>query len=172
MGNVQISDTQVLAALERLRRVSGGNARPVMSAIARYMKTSTQLRFRNQTSPEGHRWPPSQRARRQGGQTLRDTNRLYRSISSSSGPHHAEVGTNVVYGAAHQFGVRRVVNVGAHRRQMTGQSRGRSWAKSVPVKSFSRMLFLPKRPFLGFSQADRAEILDILREHIESFAAR
>lgn len=53
-------------------------------AIGRYLKTSTQLRFRAQKGPDGKAWPPSQRARAEGGQTLRLTGRLRNSITYRS----------------------------------------------------------------------------------------
>ncbi|MBN4937094.1 phage virion morphogenesis protein [Stenotrophomonas maltophilia] len=166
--SIQLDDTRVHAWLQRLV-LSGRSPRRAMVSIARYGKTSTQMRFRTQTDPDGRRWWPSARAKAQGGQTLRNTNRLFRSITSAAGNDYAEWGTNVAYAAAHNFGVRKMVNIAAHRRRISGTSRtGRSWAKVVPVKSFVRLMFLPRRQYIGFSATDRAMIIDILREFVES----
>lgn len=50
-------------------------------AMGRYLKTSTQLRFRDQEDPEGRPWRPSQRVAAHGGQTLRLSGRLRNSIA-------------------------------------------------------------------------------------------
>lgn len=171
-GRIHIQDRQVLDTLERLRGLSHGRARPVMEDIARYGKTSTQLRFRRQAGPDGQRWWPSVRAREQGGQTLRDTNRLFRSITWRAGPNYAAWGTNVVYAAAHNFGIRRVVQVKAHRRMTTRRWEGGISVKSVQVKAHPRLQFTPKREYLGFSRADMREILVILVEGIEVLARK
>lgn len=172
-ASITLNDVQVLAMLERLRGLSGGRALPVMQDIGRYMKTSTQLRFRSQQGPDGQRWWPSQRAKSEGGQTLRDSGRLFRSLTWRAGPNFAEAGTNVIYAAAHQFGIRKVVTIKAHRRMTKGRNKaGGVSVKSRPVKSHARLMFLPRRPFAGFSPADRREILDILREGIEALARK
>jgi phage virion morphogenesis protein len=167
---INLDDTQVNHWLRRLTSVAR-NPRPALVAIGRYGKTSTQLRFRTQLDPQGRPWLRSKRAKEQSGQTLRDSNRLFRSITWSAGSDYAEWGTNVVYAPAHNFGVRKMISIPAHRRHMSGTSKsGRAWAKAVPVKAHRRMMFLPQRQFIGFSAADRAEILDILREHAERAA--
>ncbi len=167
---ISIEDARILAAFERLKN-AGGDTR-TMQGIARYMKTSAQLRFRTQTDPDGRAWWPSNRARREGGQTLRDSGRLLRSIVWRAGPLFAEAGTNVAYAAAHQFGVRKVVSVRAHRRMTrhVDQDGHRVSVRSSPVRAFARYMFLPIRAFMGFSQADRSEILRQLREGIARMA--
>lgn len=168
--SIVLDDRAVHSWLKRLGE-SGSNPRPALVAIARYGKSSTQMRFRTQTDPEGRRWWPSNRAHKEGGQTLRDTGRLRNSIVWAVGPGYAEWGTSVVYAAAHNFGVRKLVTIRAHRRNMKGTTRtGRHWAKQVQVRSFARLLFLPRRQFVGFSTADRQAIIDILRRHVEDQA--
>lgn len=173
-GRIQIDDLRVMQTLENLRQLSGGRALPVMQDIARYGKTSTQLRFRSQTAPDGQRWWPSHRAKQEGGQTLRDTNRLFRSITWRAQPNSAEWGTNVVYAAAHNFGIHKVVQIKAHRRttRRTHGERGAVSVKSSPVKAHAREMFMPRREYMGFSRADRREILDILREGIVALARK
>ena len=158
-------DARIQRALRELSVATGGKAPRTMMAVARYMKTSAQLNFRRQSSPDGMRWWPSRRAKEQAGQTLRDTNRLYRSLTTRSGPAFAEAGTSVPYAAAHNFGIRKIVNIRAHRRTVKGVTKtGRAWAKTFSVKAFARIMFLPQRQFLGFGPADRAEILRLLQE--------
>lgn len=57
----------------------------VARAMGRYLKTATQLRFRDQEDPEGRPWRPSQRAALHGGQTLRLSGRLRNSITYAVG---------------------------------------------------------------------------------------
>lgn len=168
---ISIDDARILAAFEKLK-AAGGDVR-TMQGIARYMRTSAQLRFRSQTDPDGRSWWPSNRARKEGGQTLRLTGRLMRSLTWRAGPAFAEAGTNVAYGAAHQFGVRKIVTVRAHRRMSKHVDKDghRVSVKSSPVRAFTRYMFLPARGFLGFSAADRTEILRQLREGVARIAA-
>lgn len=165
---IQLNDVQVMAALRRLAAFGRG-ALPTMREIGVYMKSSMQLRFRSQAGPDGQRWWPSQRAKREGGQTLRLTGRLMRSITWRAGPTFAEAGTNVPYAAAHNFGIRKLVTIRAHRRmrKIQDSENRRVAVRASRVKTHVRLMFLPKRPFAGFSTADRAEILDILREGAE-----
>lgn len=165
---IDLNDAQVLAALRRLANF-GRAATPVMQAVGQYMKASTQLRFRSQSGPDGEKWLPSQRAKREGGQTLRLTGRLRNSITWRAGPDYAEAGTNVVYAAAHQFGVRKLVTISAHRRmrKINDTQRQRVAVRAGKVKSHVRLMFLPQRPYLGFSPDDRVAILDILLRGVE-----
>lgn len=171
---IDIQDGRVLALLENLRSLSHGRAQPVMEDIGRYLKTSMQLRFRSQQGPDGQAWWPSNRAAREGGQTLRLTNRLFRSLTWRAGPNFAEGGTNVKYAAAHNFGVRQLVTVRPHRRMTRRRDaeNARVSVRSSQVRSFVRHMFLPARPFAGFSPADRTEILAILAEGIQALAER
>ncbi|ADH63792.1 hypothetical protein Mesil_1917 [Allomeiothermus silvanus DSM 9946] len=64
--------------------------------------------FAGQRDPWDRPWKPSIRAETTGGQTLRQSARLQRSMTSqtalTTGPAGFEVGTNVQYAAAHQYG--------------------------------------------------------------------
>lgn len=69
---------------DHLSRTWGGErltGADVARAMGRYLKTSTQLRFRDQEDPEGRPWRPSQRVALHGGQTLRLSGRLRNSIT-------------------------------------------------------------------------------------------
>lgn len=157
---LNIDDAALRAAFARLL-ARGGNLTPVMRAVAATVEQATQLRFRDGRSPEGPPWRPlapttrAARARRSSSrgkaavraaldgpmQPLRDTGRLANSITSAYGARQAVVGTNVTYAQIHQFG------------GLAGRG---------------RKVRIPARPYLGLSPRDRAEILDILREHIDN----
>ncbi len=162
---IELNDAAVAAALGRLQELTRGQRTGLMRAIARYMLTATELRFRRQVGPDGAAWVRSRRAQREGGQTLRDSGRLRASLAWRATAREAAVGTNVVYAPVHQFGANEIVSVRPHRRQVrtANRARGTVAVKAVPVKGHTRRMFFPARPFLGFSPGDRQEILEILR---------
>lgn len=90
----------VLAAL--LAR--GDDLTPVHRDIGASMLFATQRRFELEEDPEGNPWPKSIRAMAEGGTTLRDSNRLYSSLSFNASKSGVEWGTDVIYGAIHQDG--------------------------------------------------------------------
>lgn len=165
---IDIDDIGIAFALDRLKGLTAGKAQPILAEIGRTLRTSTQLRFRDQRGPDGQAWAPSIRAAREGGQTLRDTGRLRNSITFEAGDREVAIGTNVVYAARHQFGYRAIATVPEHVRRIT-QAFGQPLRFPVfaTVRVHSRVAFTPQRPFLGFSSQDRADIRDILAEHIE-----
>jgi phage virion morphogenesis protein len=78
--------------------------RPLMSEIGEIVVSQAQDSFNNQAAPDGTPWEPSQRAEREGGQTLIDKGVLFNSLGYEAFPDSVSVGTNIVYGAIHQFG--------------------------------------------------------------------
>ncbi|MFX7257702.1 phage virion morphogenesis protein, partial [Acinetobacter baumannii] len=78
---IELNDAAVAAALGRLQELTRGQRPGRMRAIARYMLTATELRFRRQVGPDGAAWVRSRRAQREGGQTLRDSGRLRASLA-------------------------------------------------------------------------------------------
>jgi phage virion morphogenesis protein len=171
---IQLDDRQVEIQLERLRdAMQGRGALSAMQAVGRYGKTSTQFRFRDQHGPDGARWLQSQAARERGGQTLRQTNRLFRSFTWRATPGEASWGTNVAYAAVHQFGFAESVSVRAHSRMVQQRfGEGASSIRRVQVQAHQRPMLMHRRPFLGFSLADRSEIWQILQEHINKAPRR
>jgi len=164
-----VEDAQIRAAFEglRLRTRIGGQVR-ALTAIGRYGKSSTQLRFRTQTAPDGTRWPPSRRVQEDGGQTLRDTSRLRNSIQWRVDPTGVSWGTNVVYAGVHQDGYQGSQRVGAHQRVIRiAFGRRLNSPVTVRVRPFSRNMRIVARPFLGISNDDRRAILAILSDDLE-----
>lgn len=81
-GDLNDADAaEVLAILnDNIRRAFDGDhvtGRDAMTEVGRYLKTSTQLRFRAQRGPDGTAWKPTHR----GGQVLRLSGRLRNSIT-------------------------------------------------------------------------------------------
>ena len=139
---IKIEDREVRAAFERLRLSLpiGGSMKPATSTIGRIVKTGTQRRFREQRTPDGEQWKPSQRALRDGGQTLRLSGRLQRSYTYQADEAGVEIGTNVVYAGIHHF---------------SGMA-GRGHRSRIVA-----------RPALGASQEDREEIAETLNRFLK-----
>jgi phage virion morphogenesis protein len=184
-----IEDAEVNAALDRVAQ-AGGDTKALMAEIGAAMLYSVQRRFETETGPDGKAWPrhaprtARQRAgRRSRGNApltpklLRDSTRLYQSIISEATAEMAAVGTNIIYAAIHQTGGMitqypqsrkvRFRKVGG-RLRFARKAHKRAFEK--PVTYGTRIIFIPARPYLGFSEADRAEILRLTEEHFKDAA--
>ena len=169
---IELHDTEIKEGLARLEVATGGRLGAPMRQIGRLLKTSTQLRFTDQVGPDGKKWAPSKRVREHGGQTLRLTGRLRNSITYRAAESSVAVGTNVVYAAALQFGRTGTEKVKAHTRKVTvAFGRRLTHPVTANVRSFTRKLNLPPRPYIGVSQQDRTDILAILKRHLAGRAA-
>ena len=153
---VEVDDARASAALRRLVGALAHPA-PALDAIGARLESSTLLRFEREQAPGGAPWKKSARAKREGGQTLTDTARLKGSITHRVVGDSVEVGTNVVYGAIHQFGGKtRARTIRAKRKKALSFLIGgrRVFAKSVRHPGST----IPARPFLGLDDTDRAAI--------------
>lgn len=150
----RIEDRQVLGALQRLIAL-GNNPAPAMREIAALGESSTRLRFRTETGPDGQRWKPSLRAQIAGGRTLTKDGHLAGSISANHGKDFAEWGVNRIYAAIHQFG-------GVIR------AKGKALAFALAGGGFAvvKAVRMPARPFLGVSANDSRDILDVIERRI------
>lgn len=150
----KVEDRQVIGALQRLIAL-GNNPAPALREIAALGETSTRLRFRTETGPDGRRWRPSIRAQIAGGRTLTKDGHLAGSISSNAGKDFAEWGVNRIYAAIHQFG-------GVIR------AKGKALAFALAGGGFAvvKAVIMPARPFLGVSANDSRDILDVIERRI------
>lgn len=120
---------------------ASARSKAVMAEIGEALVSSTVERFETSTAPDGTAWKPSQRAEKEGGQTLVDTGRLRGSIGYEASPASVSVGSNLVYARIHQLGGK--------------AGRGHS-------------VTLPPRPYAGFSEEDLKEARAILAGHLSS----
>lgn len=161
--SIRITDNlpQVQRLFQEIRRL-GGNPEPLLQDIAFLGESSTRARFRNQTGPDGSRWKPSLRTQLSGGKTLTRDGHLGDSISSYVNEKSAVWGVNRIYAAIHQFG-------GTIRAKGAGRLRfnipGLGWRSARQVQ-------IPARPYLGLSDADRQDILDLVGEHLGNLIRR
>ncbi|MFN7000266.1 phage virion morphogenesis protein [Thermaurantiacus tibetensis] len=145
-----IEGAELTAAIDRALR-SAVDFTPAMEAIAGVMEEAVRDRFADGQAPSGAPWLPSRRAREEGGRTLVDTRRLLESITQRATATSAEVGTNIIYAAIHQFG---------------GTIRPRRGRALKTPAGPRRAVSMPARPFLGFGAVERQEIPQILARHI------
>jgi phage virion morphogenesis protein len=140
------SEISAAAAKVGAMAEAGADARPLMADIGASLLVSTQSRFERQRDPEGHAWPElapaTLFARGKKGKTkkkrkavianakiLRDTARLFRSLTYQASNTATEVGSNVIYARIHQDGGK--------------AGRGRN-------------VDIPQREYLGLSDDDKA----------------
>lgn len=155
MIKIDLDDRSVLNALNGLLR-AGADLQPALQDIGEYLVVATRDRFRDGVAPDGAPWAPNSpvtTARRGKGAAgkrplIGETRQLSTRIVSRVTAHTVEVGSPLEYAAVHQFGAGK------------GQF-GRSKRGPIPWGD------IPARPFLGLSEEDRREVLDILQEHLE-----
>ena len=176
-SSITIDDAQVNDALTRAAE-AGADTTALMGEIAGAMLFSVQRRFETESGPDGEKWSPyaprtakaraNRKTRGNGAITpklLRDTNRLFQSISTESSAREAAVGTNLIYAAIHQKGGSvtryphsRKVKFRKVGSQLRFAKKAHKRAFEKPVTYGTRTIVIPARPYLGFSAEDRATI--------------
>jgi phage virion morphogenesis protein len=143
---------EILARLQAIQERSG-NLRPLMREIGEDVVESTKQRFITTTSPDGDQWllntPATLLAtdkdgnlRKEGDTPLTNHGNLARYIHYTPlGNEGVEIGTNAVQAAMMQFGG-------------TKAEFGRLWGD------------IPARPFLGLSDDDKQNILDLTLDYL------
>lgn len=151
---VQLQDLDATSALRKLTDACEDLRKP-LEAIGEHLRLETLNRFERQVDPDGQPWKPSKRARKLGGKTLVATGELRSKFNAQLIAGGLEFGTDIVYAAAHQFGVDKVVTVGAHVRKVS-----RAFGRQLPVpvssnvRSHQRKMFMPVRRMIGWTDTD------------------
>lgn len=148
---IKIESQDVQNALNDLLQRTG-NLEPAMRGIAAIMESATEGAFNAEADPvTGQKWQPlseettipfRESKGKWPGQILQVSGGLVASIESAYGSNFAMIGTNKVYAAIQHEG-------------------GRT--------SPSSMIFdeeIPARPFLGLSEQDRQDAVDIIRNFL------
>lgn len=153
MPTIRLDDAELRRALRALARHLDDPA-PALAEIGEVLLRSTRARFAAGRDPRGRPWAPLSPvtiARKGHARPLIGDSGALRLIRYRlAGRHSVEVGTGAVYGATHQFGARR---------GRFGRTR-----RGAPIPWGD----IPARPFLGLSDADRRDVLAILREFLET----
>lgn len=154
---------------ERIRRaldeVGSDRRKEFFKRVGQGLRADYQMGFRRSTAPDGSKWKSVQR----GGQPLRDTRRLQESIRARFSHLRAEVGTNVKYGPAHQYGVNKSVKIRTHTR-VINKAFGRQLRFPVAqtVRAHNRKMNIEARPFLGIHAPQERKIVQIFNRYMSS----
>lgn len=97
---IEVDDKEVIRAIQELQK-KAGSMKPAMNSIGGALKTRVQMGFLTSTAPDGTPW---KRLKHRSGKPLMDTRVLRNSITFNATDDQVEVGTNIEYGAVHQFG--------------------------------------------------------------------
>lgn len=173
---VELRDPELRDQLaDMIARMS--NRRAFHERIGDRMLLSVSNNFRNQSGPDGTAWTPLRpktiKARERKKLTpiriLRARGYLAGSINSSATEDEVRIGSASKEAAIHQLGgtIQRPARSGKiyRTKDRTGQI-GRRFARKekanhiTGVKIPSYSITMPARPFLGFSRADEAMLLD------------
>lgn len=154
MIKVSLDNNQaVLKAISRMSS-SLSNPRPVFQDIGEYLVDSTKRRFADKIAPDGERWADNSLMTRirkgRNDPLIGETKRLGREIHYRADSKQLLIGSALEYAAVQHFGARQ------------GQF-GKS-SRNTPLPWGN----IPARPFLGISEQDSVEILDIIKEHLQA----
>ena len=126
--------------------------RPLMERIGRVMKTDIQMNFRQSKGPDGTPWAP---LKIRQGQPLKDTGRLFNSITYAVSDDEVEIGTNVLYAPVHQSGA------------VIKPKRGKFLVFPGPQGPiFARKVTIPARPFIGLTERQEKKINGAINDWI------
>ncbi|MDZ7888535.1 MAG: phage virion morphogenesis protein [Pseudomonas sp.] len=158
---VSIRITHNLPQIQRLFqsiRQFGGNPTPLLQDMAILGENTTRERFSTKIAPDGSRWI---RGLKNGDDTLHQDGHLVESISGYVNDKSAVWGVNRIYAAIHQFGgTIKAKGAGGLRFQIGGR-----WSNK-------RQVTIPARPFLGLSDSDRQDMLDLVSDHLNNLIRR
>lgn len=148
------------------------NLEPALREGALLFTSEFQKNFAEGGRPE--KWPPSKRALKEGGQTLRDSGALEHSVLQPQvDSQSVTFGSNLPYAAIHQFGgeIRRAarseifkrsrISRGPRRGQFKG---GTETGRGMSFKEY--VIKMPARPFLYVSQGAEETFGQIVRDHV------
>ncbi|MEE4137465.1 MAG: phage virion morphogenesis protein [Desulforhopalus sp.] len=137
---------QIKKALSRF-----ADTKACAAEIGESLVTSTKLRFRKETGPDGEKWKESARASEEGGQTLTDDSILKNSIEYEATSTQVAVGTNVKYAKIHQYGG----DITPKTKKALKFKVGNKWVTTKKVT-------MPARPFIGIDDDDVEEARAIM----------
>jgi len=159
---IEIIPSGLEALNGRIDRLLRGlkDPKPLLWDLAQAGEEQTKRRLADEKhGPDGERWPewsPGYAATRHGGQDkLESTGDLIESINAFADAQTAGWGTNMAYGAIQHFGFDGSQSVRSHTR------------KGYPVAAHTRQMHIPARPYLGVSDENLTELLDIAERWLD-----
>lgn len=167
-------ESAVMQALERLSNFDQGKLK-LFNAIGQTVVSNIRTRWANGEGLEG-KWRLSGRVLRKGGTTLRDTSRAMNSMTYNTLANGVEIGTDVAYAAIHHFGgeikyearmrrtyFRQDLRTGLVGNKFVRKARS-NFMQETQGKAYK--VNMPRRPFLGLTETDEQEVMDLTVEHL------
>jgi len=151
---VDVTDESVRVMLRKLADATK-HPTEAMEGIGGYAVGSVQQNFEAEGRPD--KW--KERKSAAAHPLLRDSNRLFDSITYEVAGDAVYIGTNVAYAAAHQFGVDKKVEIPGFTRTRRG--------KRENVSAHERHIIIPARPYLMLQSDDDAAIVALLENFLE-----
>lgn len=183
-ARVEITDAASPTLRRLLAKMQGDGREQLLGHMGEYVMRSTRERAEREVAPDGKKWralSPDyakwKQKQRPGVPILKfDFHMLGDQFSYQVDPGGVLVGTNAPYGAIHQFGgtIRRA----AHSRKLTfgkdkpsgmkvfakAHSKEADHEKWATVDAYD--VTIEARPWLGISDEDAQELLDITTDHL------
>ena len=150
----------IQSALDAIMAV-GTRPQAVLEAIGLELHDRTIERVERGEDPNGIRWEtyaplnPLYKADKESPDILRERGDLFASIHSEVDGHAILVGTDLIYGAIHQFGG---IIRPKEAQQLSFEMGGELFHRSSVT--------IPARPYLGLGPGDEAAIMDRLDEFL------
>lgn len=158
-----------------------GDPKPLFGDIGEYLTIAHNQRFRDQISPDGTPWQPlspsyQKQKRKNQNKILFLDGYLANTMRYQVGENELQFGSNLPYAAIHHFGGERTVSAKMKslyfKRNKDGtvgnkfvKKQKSDFAQDVQVGAYK--IRMPARPFLGTSEDDNVEILNIVINHLE-----
>ena len=167
--SVQVTGTQELQRYQQLMQTLGDpkHKTELLDALGDEVVSQTTRRIHDEkSSPDGQPWAEWNSAYAKtvhGNQSLLQAGGdLLDSIQYVVEKNQVRIGSPLAYAAVHQDGFSGAVQVDAHTRLIT-QAFGKAIApRSQFISSFSRLMNIPQREFLGLSTDNQQEIYAVL----------
>lgn len=157
---IKADSSPIEAIFKRLNQFNADKFQ-LYDEIGAELSHRVQVRFLNGVDVDGNPWRVSWRAKLQGGQTMRDTNRLMSSYTHNVLSNGTEVGTNVEYAPYLHFGAKILPKNGQYI----------TFAVGGQYRKVKEVTLVP-RTQLGLNTDDEEAVLDIVGGFIDDYILR
>lgn len=148
--DIQVSMDSLHRLADRIASLGDTDTRPLMDELGAAVVSQTQRRINSEKAgPDGTPWEPWSesyaKTRHQGQSLLQSFNYLYESIEHILGisGDHTEVGSNLVYAAAQQYGL------------------------DMSVIGTRRRIQIPAHPYLGISSENEGDLVALVDDFVD-----
>lgn len=145
MIKINLNDHAVQAALNSLL-TKAGSLKEALDEVGDYLIVSTRERFDTKTAPDGTKWQANsaltQFLKGRNDPLIGESDALKLELRYNASRNNLEFGSTMEYAAMQHFG---------------GKTSPRSKYPSTTI---------PARPFVGLSESDEMEVLDIVRDYL------